>query len=532
MANKDMTPEEFFDELMSMLTSEEQKAALELLQSSSGQINTDYSELFYHYQCPDYKLLTKPLAPYLKPLWNKEEFDDMFKQELLVHCAFVSKEEMTQELRNLMYHVFVDFQEKGDVEYQCRVLGAFWLMERFELEDCLDVVLESLRQDIGFYETYYSYGFEDIPSILIYEFGKNRLDELFDFMKESGILPIAKVKVAKAVAHIVVETPGRRLEVINWFCKLLNYYLEIMDEDDMYHPIIIDTIARCLLDIRGVEALSILEQFYTRFQIPSFEAPDFETLKEEMPDSEIEGLEFSSIDEFLADYDAELYKDDDWDEEDDEEEDDDDCDFFFDPDGNQCLYIESDSVKKLCLRISLEGLNPLIWRTLEVPSNIRLERFADVILAAMGWDGYHLHQFIKGKSLFLPEKFRDDGMFLPIGFHEMDSNNISLGELLNRKGASLEFEYDFGDSWMHKIKVESREDYKKGETPSIKLLDGAYACPPEDCGGIYGYATMLEALKHPRSKAAREYKEWLDDDFDPNYFDLEERKRRLEFFVE
>ncbi|WP_294477692.1 plasmid pRiA4b ORF-3 family protein [uncultured Bacteroides sp.] len=516
MAKKEMTPEELFTELMNTITPEEKKRAIEMLQCTTDTSDSDYSEMYYHYQCPDYKLQTKPLARYLVPLWEQEEFDDVFKNELLLQCSSVPQDELVRELRNLTLKVFVDYKETKDRDYPYRLLGGFWLMEHYVLEDCLDVVLESLRQDIDFIESFLGYDFEEIPPLLICRIGINRLDELSDFMQESGLLPIAKVKVVEAMTQIAKVTPENRLKVIDWFCKVLNCFLERTDIDDC-DSIAINFMSQCLLKIKGVEALPVLEKIFKRFDVSSDDIPDFKTLKKKMSHSEMRVLEFSSVDECITAYENELNG---------LEVD------YDDSDEDKSLYIESDSVKKLCLKIAIEGLSPSIWRTLEVPSNIRLGRFADVVKTAMGWSGCLLHQFMKGKCFYLAKNVKDDDVYLPAGYQRVDSNEIALGELLNRKGVSLAFEYDFGDSWMHKITVESRQDYKIGETPSIKLLDGANACPPEDCGGIFGYIAMQNALKYPRSKAVLEYNEWFNEDFNPFYFDLEDTKKRLEAFVE
>ena len=115
---------------------------------------------------------------------------------------------------------------------------------------------------------------------------------------------------------------------------------------------------------------------------------------------------------------------------------------------------------------------------------------------------------------------------------QFDSGMLSLGELLSRKGSKIKYEYDFGDSWIHEIILESCQSYKKEEIPVIALLDGENACPPEDCNGIWGYRKMLKALEKPRSKAAREYKEWLGYNFDPTEFDLDETRGLLAEIVD
>ena len=147
-------------------------------------------------------------------------------------------------------------------------------------------------------------------------------------------------------------------------------------------------------------------------------------------------------------------------------------------------------------------------------------------------DGYHLHRFIKGNTYYLPPKDRADDCFFEGVPKQFDSGMLSLGELLSRKGSKIKYEYDFGDSWIHEIILESCQSYKKEEIPVIALLDGENACPPEDCNGIWGYRKMLKALEKPRSKAAREYKEWLGYNFDPTEFDLDETRGLLAEIVD
>ena len=74
----------------------------------------------------------------------------------------------------------------------------------------------------------------------------------------------------------------------------------------------------------------------------------------------------------------------------------------------------SSLLKKFRIKIELKDSEPLVWRILEVPSNICLERFSEVVEVAMGWDGYHLHRFIKGNTYYLPPKDRADDCFLRV----------------------------------------------------------------------------------------------------------------------
>ena len=106
-----------------------------------------------------------------------------------------------------------------------------------------------------------------------------------------------------------------------------------------------------------------------------------------MPYAEMHGLEMERVEDYLAEV-FEAATDEDEDEE-----------IYDDP-----LYIEDQPAKKLRIKIELKDSEPLVWRILEVPSNICLERFSEVVEVAMGWDGYHLHRFIRGTLIiFLPK---------------------------------------------------------------------------------------------------------------------------------
>ena len=96
--------------------------------------------------------------------------------------------------------------------------------------------------------------------------------------------------------------------------------------------------------------------------------------------------------------------------------------------------------------------------------------------------------------------------------------------VLQPHGERIKFEYDYGDSWTHDLWVKGVRDYAPGEEPIIKLLKAQGACPPEDCGGVWGYAYLLELNKKKRKSAEdKERLEWYDipKDFDPEACDLE-----------
>jgi len=204
------------------------------------------------------------------------------------------------------------------------------------------------------------------------------------------------------------------------------------------------------------------------------------------------------------------------------------------------------------IRVTLCRTKPPIWRQLAVPSDITLGQLHEVIQIAMGWDDYHLHQFtLKDKSLkqnlavisrlLLGKRWdellaasRGIRVFVPhsapdgteLDLEGEDENAHTLAEVCPSVKCKLIYEYDFGDGWEHTIKVEKILEPDAGVQYPV-CLAGRRACPPEDCGGVWGYYEMLEAIQDPSHEMYEEYAGWLDADFDPEAFDVNKVNRAL-----
>jgi hypothetical protein len=173
------------------------------------------------------------------------------------------------------------------------------------------------------------------------------------------------------------------------------------------------------------------------------------------------------------------------------------------------------------LKITLEHSKPPIWRRILVPSEVSLGKFHFIIQIAMGWTNSHLHQFIRRGKMYGDAEFNDD-----FGPPMADENRHQLAQLLEKEKDSLTYEYDFGDGWQHKIILE--KILPADETLAVpSCIKGKRACPPEDCGGIWGYADLLEIIKDPSHPEHEAMLEWLEEDFDPEHFSIEETNQAL-----
>lgn len=156
--------------------------------------------------------------------------------------------------------------------------------------------------------------------------------------------------------------------------------------------------------------------------------------------------------------------------------------------------------KYYLLRIELADITPAIWRRIVVPAAITLDRLHDVIQIVMDWEEQHLHQFSYKKRYYLE---------MPETPEEENEAAVRLNQLLTRRGATLHYMYDFGDSWLHTLTLEHSNYPEQELLLPIFCLDGERAGPPEDCGGAAGYANLLAAVADPQSEEHGNYCDWL-----------------------
>lgn len=191
-------------------------------------------------------------------------------------------------------------------------------------------------------------------------------------------------------------------------------------------------------------------------------------------------------------------------------------------------YLPSDNIQKCIIRISLKNVKPIVWRKLEVPSNITLSYLAEVLIYVMGWEGYHLHQFRKN-GVYYKEITEDDEYWFEDD-ELKDEAECTLGQVLTQKGDKMVLEYDFGDGWEHQVSLTKIESYADEEPPFPHLLSGKNACPPEDCGGPWGYAALCQYY-YTRKKDPnfpKEHYTLVDKHFNPEFFPLAEYKADIE----
>ena len=177
------------------------------------------------------------------------------------------------------------------------------------------------------------------------------------------------------------------------------------------------------------------------------------------------------------------------------------------------------------IKVQLQGAKPPIWRRFLVVDSMSLEDFHDVLQINMGWTNSHLHQFQLGNARF---GMKDPDFDLGWDMELKDERDYLIKDLLRAEKDSLIYEYDFGDSWMHKVTLEKILPFDTTHQLP-RCVKGKRACPPEDIGGFWGYQEFLSAWTDPEHPEHEEMRDWAGEYFHgPEWFDVDEVNSILE----
>lgn len=166
------------------------------------------------------------------------------------------------------------------------------------------------------------------------------------------------------------------------------------------------------------------------------------------------------------------------------------------------------------IKVTVAGVEPSVWRRIQVPGSITLHRLHEILQVVMGWENAHLYM-LETDGVSYSDPSPDWG--LPV----KNAKRSRLAQVAPGEGCTFSYEYDMGDSWVHQLVVEQVLPRQEGVRYPV-CIDGERACPPEDCGGVPGYEELVEAMRDPEHERHEELVEWLGEPFDPERFSVEQ----------
>lgn len=188
------------------------------------------------------------------------------------------------------------------------------------------------------------------------------------------------------------------------------------------------------------------------------------------------------------------------------------------------IFLESWTVKPepshvYRFEVSLQEVEPPVWRAIQVPGDYSFWDLHVAIQDAMGWLDYHLHEFEiinpatgNVERIGIPdEDFLDEEQTLA-GWE------VKISDYFSPENATASYTYDFGDGWVHTVTVKEVVE-RDPDSSYPRCAGGQRACPPEDCGGPWGYQEFLEAIRNADHEEHHRMLEWAGGSFDAEAFD-------------
>jgi hypothetical protein len=128
---------------------------------------------------------------------------------------------------------------------------------------------------------------------------------------------------------------------------------------------------------------------------------------------------------------------------------------------------------------------------------VALSQVHRVLQAAIGWEDAHLHRFVTSDPFAPLQPVEGEYPEVPQWLPRQDceepgdrlEEDCSLDQLLALGSGEAFYEYDFGDSWLHRVVLLSRRPADENTRPA-GLIGGAGRGPPEDSGGFPGYRKL------------------------------------------
>lgn len=507
----------------------------------------------YSYEHPDYRKMVGDVPDALQPLLNTgDTHPDLPEvEDFMDSCAQLDRSTLVTGVNSIIYFWMDRWHTDPDGDVWLHPIHvAIMIAERFQLHECLPVLLETERQDRDFAEVFFDecdmVGM--LPACIYHITTAEDLPMLADFVHERGIHSFSKAEVIAAVSTVPRREPQLLPDVQRWLSGILAIFADGIDPS-VGDVMLLEAIIHCCLHTRNVDAKPMIIRMYSKYKLPNILIPgganevrktikkaDIGILKEELDSSETIWQNAATT------FDEDDFDDGDYDHDNvaaDFEDSDDEIEYYEDEEwaprqeycgyayGGKAKYLPVQKLKKSTLRIELENSEPLIWRELEVPSSLCLTSLAQAILLAFGWNEDHLHQFLESRKNHYATSLNELGGTLYPG--TKDGSRYGVSHLLKKQGDSVLFEYDYGDSWYHKVKLKSVADYADYETKAVRLIGGANACPPDDCGGIYRYRHLVELMqKKPQSSELSEFYDWMGCKWDPEFFPMDETAKAVD----
>lgn len=454
----------------------------------------EFNKKHYRYHKPDYKAMStngSKVPARLKPFWQLEQGDQVEPVCRKVLKSYKDKGQIPEDVRNYLLCLFTDFDADSYLHASVwRLYAPLWLLDQYffakrsaeDYERSLKLVLEVLRQDGMFYTIFIATHQEYICAVLT-QIGMGHIGMLNDFLYEKNLFPVVSEVAFDAMATIAYICPERRMEIVALLLAFLNHEHKRMRDGGMSYSI--PHYAYTLATAHFTEALPTIDGIFTDEEL-FYTEEELEYVHSIMNDRSVPfRFKYFNIAEVVGnnevarrdeehnntdlndgfptmeedDEDEEDWDDDDFDDEEDEWDEDEEDEYN---DRELYRFFEEQELPENRYRLGLvlEDAPARVDRSIEVPSNIYLNNFADVILLSLGLQDVSgdaaSWYFSQGQKRYYNEdSFEEHDMENVKGC--FNSREFTLGRILKTRNQSITFVYDYesGKAWRFTLRMKS-----------------------------------------------------------------------------
>ncbi len=452
----------------------------------------------YSYKKPNYNANPNYHYPEVIGELYNYKYKKHIPRDVIDRILALPHEELREDLEALLYSAMALGgninkwpQEKQMDEFYIQVCAAMQFLGAIGDPRSLPVLLEFYKQEHDFCDFFLGDFSYDITVTPVVQCFHEQYQVLEDYLKESGIYQLYKMDILQMLSEeipLIVKDTAPIKRVLG---NMLKFILENGEKWEYYNrAVVADTCSACA-NIHAEEFLPLIKEIYDRNLADKSFAGDYEDICKDMQDKFRTPAKsrIKNIYEYFSN-------------------------------AKTAIKAKADSaMKHFIFKVKLNNVTkPPVWRKISVPSTITFKKFSDAILQAMGWDGGHLWHFCK-KSYeppFIAVPNEDDME------EHIDANETLLCSYFTAVGQKMLYTYDFGDEWHHEIKLEEITD---SDEEGCFVVEAKGKCPPEDCGGPWGYEHLKEVLANPKHEEYEDMLEWLGlesgDEWDANEADIE-----------
>ncbi len=194
--------------------------------------------------------------------------DLTINQELIAEILTLPRETLLVDLHKVVYDSMARFEIFSEIDWEPQthefLMHALLLITELKDESSVDVVLDVLRQDSEYLHIWFSDFLTDGFWELLYVIANDKLEQMYNFVIEPNGYTYSKSSISQMVEQIVLHQPERRVEVVDWYKRIFEFWITNQDNEDIIDN---ELIAFYVSDISNIQLTELKPEITTLFNL-------------------------------------------------------------------------------------------------------------------------------------------------------------------------------------------------------------------------------------------------------------------------